>query len=144
MKYYFPDDENDTKIEVTTENNIPVIILEMILLIVSLICFVAPIILAIYNLEHINLLIALFAIIFIISLIDGFKKNTNINYIIGLIQLILLMIMFFIFLWYMISIIVFSKFGIGIIIGIVLFVLSLIIVPYTSKTVEVDKKDDLD
>lgn len=144
MKYYFPDDENDTKMEVTTENNIPVIILEMILLIVSLICFVAPIILAIYNLEHINLLIALFAIIFIISLIDGFKKNTNINYIIGLIQLILLMIMFFIFLWYMISIIVFSKFGIGIIIGIVLFVLSLIIVPYTSKTVEVDKKDDLD
>lgn len=143
MKYYFPDDENDTKMEVT-ENNIPVIILEMILLIVSLICFVAPIILAIYNLEHINLLIALFAIIFIISLIDGFKKNTNINYIIGLIQLILLMIMFFIFLWYMISIIVFSKFGIGIIIGIVLFVLSLIIVPYTSKTVEVDKKDDLD
>ena len=120
-----------------------IIILEMILLIVSLICFVAPIILAIYNLEHINLLIALFAIIFIISLIDGFKKNTNINYIIGLIQLILLMIMFFIFLWYMISIIVFSKFGIGIIIGIVLFVLSLIIVPYTSKTVEVDKKDDL-
>ena len=120
MKYYFPDDENDTKMEVTTENNIPVIILEMILLIVSLICFVAPIILAIYNLEHINLLIALFAIIFIISLIDGFKKNTNINYIIGLIQLILLMIMFFIFLWYMISIIVFSKFGIGIIIGIVL------------------------
>ena len=144
MKYYFPDDENDTKMEVTTENNIPVIILEMILLIVSLICFVAPIILAIYNLEHINLLIALFAIIFLISLIDGFKKNTNINYIIGLIQLILLMIMFFIFLWYMISIIVFSKFGIGIIIGIVLFVLSLIIVPYTSKTVEVDKKDDLD
>ena len=143
MKYYFTDDENDTKMEVT-ENNIPVIILEMILLIVSLICFVAPIILAIYNLEHINLLIALFAIIFIISLIDGFKKNTNINYIIGLIQLILLMIMFFIFLWYMISIIVFSKFGIGIIIGIVLFVLSLIIVPYTSKTVEVDKKDDLD
>lgn len=143
MKYYFPDDENDTKMEVT-ENNIPVIILEMILLIVSLICFVAPIILAIYNLEHINLLIALFAIIFIISLIDGFKKNTNINYIIGLIQLILLMIMFFIFLWYMISIIVWSKFGIGIIIGIVLFVLSLIIVPYTSKTVEVDKKDDLD
>ena len=143
MKYYFPDDENDTKVEIT-ENNIPVIILEMILLIGALICFVAPIILAIYNLEHINLLIALFAIIFIISLIDGFKKNTNINYIIGLIQLILLMIMFFIFLWYMISIIVFSKFGIGIIIGIVLFVLSLIIVPYTSKTVEVDKKDDLD
>lgn len=143
MKYYFPDDENDTKVEVT-ENNIPVIILEMILLIGALICFIAPIILAIYNLEHINLLIALFAIIFIISLIDGFKKNTNINYIIGLIQLILLMIMFFIFLWYMISIIVFSKFGIGIIIGIVLFVLSLIIVPYTSKTVEVDKKDDLD
>lgn len=143
MKYYFPDDENDTKIEVT-ENNIPVIILEFILLIGSLICFITPIILSLYNLEHINLLVALFAIIFIISLIDGFKKNTNINYIIELIQLILLMIMFFIFLWYMISIILFSKFGIGIIIGIVLFVLCLIIVPYTSKTVEVDKKDDLD
>lgn len=143
MKYYFPDDENDTKIEVT-ENNIPVIILEFILLIGSLICFVAPIIISLYHLEYINLLVALFATIFIISLIDGFKKNTNINYIIELIQLILLMIMFFIFLWYMISIILFSKFGIGIIIGIVLFVLCLIIVPYTSKTVEVDKKDDLD
>ena len=39
MKYYFPDDENDTKVEVT-ENNIPVIILEMILLIGALICFI--------------------------------------------------------------------------------------------------------
>lgn len=143
MKYYFPDDENDTKIEVT-ENNIPVIILEFILLAASLICFIVPIILSLYHLEYINLLVSLFATIFIISLIDGFKKNTNINYIIELIQLILLMIMFFIFLWYMISIILFSKFGIGIIIGIVLFVLCLIIVPYTSKTVEVDKKDDLD
>lgn len=143
MKYYFPDEKENTKMEVTVDN-IPVLILEFILLAASLICFIIPIILSLYNLEHINLLVALFAVIFIISLIGGFKKNTNINHIIELIQLILLMIMIFIFLLYMISIILFSKFGYGIPLGIILFILAIIIVPYTSKTVEVDKKDDLD
>lgn len=144
MKYYFPDDENDTKIEVTTENNIPVIILEMILLIGSLICFVAPIILSLYNLEYLNLLLSIFIISIVMKILSKFRYKKNIEYIISLIELILLFILIFIFLYYMTSIIIFSKFGYGIIIGVILFILALIIVPHTSKTIEVDKKDNLD
>ena len=60
MKYYYPDDDEQKEV---TVQNVPLIVLELILLIISLFSFVAPIMISLFKMENLNVLLVMWVLI---------------------------------------------------------------------------------
>ena len=139
MKYYYPDDDEQKEV---TVQNVPLIVLELILLIISLFSFVAPIMISLFKMENLNVLLVMWVLILLLIPMKKDSKNESIEYIILSIRYLLIILLIFTVLYYFYRIIAYAKFGFGIIISTITLMLAICIVPYTSKTVKVDDEDE--